>query len=143
MVKKQVSEKRFVVRKARPGLGNGLFATAPIKKGEFILEYKGERIPTKKADVLRTRYLFELDEQWTIDGSTRSNRARYVNHSCRPNCEAIIEKGKINYYALRAIQEGEEIVIDYGDEYFDEFIRPYGCKCAVCTAEERRSSTIA
>ena len=139
-VKKPESDARYITRRSKPGLGNGLFATAPIQKGEFILEYTGKRIPTKEADELTTRYLFEIDDQWTIDGSTRSNTARYVNHSCRPNCEARIEKGKILYYATRNIKEGEEIVIDYGDEYFDEFIRPYGCKCGVCNEEFRSQS---
>jgi SET domain-containing protein len=89
---------------------------------------------------LRTRYLFEIDKHWTIDGSSHDNTARYINHSCKPNCEARIEEGKVMIYALYAIPEGEEITIDYGDEYFDEFIRPHGCRCNACAAEFRSRS---
>ena len=120
---------RFIVRKSGSGKGHGLFALKPIKKGNFILEYIGKKIPTTLADTLKTRYLFEIDEQWTIDGSERSNAARYINHSCDPNCEVYIEKGRIMIYAIKNIAIGEELSYDYGDEYFDEFLRPVGCRC--------------
>ena len=77
-------------------MGDGLFATVPIKKGEFIMEYTGERLPTAIADERESRYLFEIDEDWTIDGSDKSNTARYINHSCDPNAEAeIVEEEEI------------------------------------------------
>ena len=123
---------RFAIRRSRPGLGHGLFATAQIGSGDFILEYTGKRIPTAYADTLDSRYLFEIDRKWTVDGSTRANIARYVNHSCEPNCEAEIRDEKILLYASRDIEKGEELTIDYGEEYFDEFIRPVGCKCRGC-----------
>ena len=126
------SRERFIVRKSRPGLGRGLFAAASYRKGEYLLEYTGKKIPTPYADTLKTRYLFELDSEWTIDGSARSNIARYINHSCAPNAEAGIREGKILISAVRTIRKGEEITIDYDTEYFDEFIRPVGCKCARC-----------
>ena len=124
---------RFVVRRSSPGRGFGLFAREPMGHGEFLLEYTGRHVPTKDADELDTKYLFEIDTYWTVDGSSRSNTARYINHSCDPNCEADIRDGKILIFAMRAIAAGEELTIDYGDEYFDEFIKPYGCKCDVCT----------
>ena len=117
-------------------MGLGLFAHTPIKKGNFILEYTGTRISTALADILTTRYLFEIDETWTIDGSPRSNTARYINHSCKPNCEANIKKGKIMIYAIRPIVPHEELSMDYGDEYFDEFIKPHGCRCGACAAKK-------
>jgi SET domain-containing protein len=125
---------RFEVKDAETGTGRGLFARQTIRKGEFILEYKGKRIPTKAADELSSRYLFELDEQWTVDGPPSRNTAGYINHACVPNAEAQIEAGTderdhINIYALRDIQPDEEVTIDYGQEYFDEFIKPVGCKC--------------
>jgi SET domain-containing protein len=123
------TDERFVVRKSGPGKGHGLFALKPVKKGEFILEYVGKKIPTSLADTLATRYLFEIDGEWTIDGSERSNAARYINHSCDPNCEVYIEKGRIMIYAIKNIAAGEELTYDYGDEYFDEFLRPVGCRC--------------
>lgn len=119
-----------VVRHTHPDVGEGLYAAADIAKGDFIAEYTGEKIPTKIADALGTRYLFELDEEWTIDGETHTNIARYINHSCEPNAEADIHDGHILISATKKIKMGQEITIDYGKEYFDEFIKPVGCKCA-------------
>lgn len=118
-----------------PGLGHGLFATSTLRKGDFILEYKGRRISTPQADESDSRYLFEIDKDWTIDGSLRTNIARYVNHSCKPNCEADIRDDRILIYASRDIAKGEELSIDYGEEYFDEFIKPVGCKCSQCSLQ--------
>ena len=124
---------RFAVKNSRPGTGLGLFATTVIKKRDFILEYTGTRIPTRIADELATKYLFEIDSEWTIDGASRSNTARYINHDCHPNTEAeISEDDRIMISAIQDIAAGIELTIDYGDEYFDEFIRPSGCKCASC-----------
>lgn len=124
-----------MVREASPGLGKGLFAARTYAKGEFIVEYTGTKIPSSTADALKTRYLFELDEAWTIDGEDESNIARYINHSCKPNAEAEIHDGHILISATRRIFPGEEITIDYGEEYFDEFIRPSGCRCVRCYKE--------
>jgi len=125
---------RFEVREAREGTGKGLFACEAIRAGEFIVEYTGVRIPTKEADFHRGRYLFEIDSEWTVDGEPSHNPARYVNHCCDPNAEARIvkdETGKhIMFFAARDIAPGEEITIDYGAEYYNDFIRPGGCKCA-------------
>ena len=123
---------RFEIRSSRPGTGLGLFAIQPIEKDAFILEYTGERIPTAVADERDSKYLFELNSDWTIDGETKENAARYINHDCYPNTESDIIDGKIIIEALRDIAVGEELTIDYGDEYFDEFIRPGGCHCASC-----------
>ena len=131
-----VHDDRFVVRNSRPGTGLGLFATTTIRKGDFILEYTGEKIPTRIADESPSRYLFEIDDEWTIDGETLGNTARYINHDCHPNTEAeISEDDRIEIHATRDIASGEELTIDYGDEYFDEFIRPVVCKCASCEKE--------
>jgi len=125
------------VHRSRPGLGQGLFVTRSFEKGDFIMEYTGRRIPTQYADTLKTRYLFALDDEWTIDGSSRSNLARYINHSCDPNCEAEIHDERIYVLSTRNIVAGEELTIDYGNEYFDEFIRPFGCKCIRCSTHSR------
>ncbi len=111
-------------------MGLGLFATAPIQKGEFIIEYTGELISASEADKRLTKYLFEINKWYTIDGSTRENIARYMNHFCKPNAEVEIEAGQLNFYATRNIKAGEELGYDYGKEYVDEFIKPLGCKCA-------------
>ena len=123
------TDERFAVRRSGPGKGQGLYAKVAIKKGDFILEYVGKKITTAVADTLTTRYLFEIDEDWTIDGSERSNAARYINHSCDPNCEVYIEKGRIMIYAIKNIPAGSELSYDYGKEYFDEFLKPVGCRC--------------
>jgi len=128
---------RFEIRRSKPGMGQGLFAQCDIKKGEFVLEYTGKKIPTTVADSMKdSRYLFEIDEEWTIDGSPRSNTARYINHSCNPNTEAGIVDGRIIVTPVRDIKKGEELTIDYDTEYFDEFTRPVGCKCSA--AKHRR-----
>lgn len=130
------TDKRFVVRRST-GRGLGLYTTVPFKKGDFVIEYTGEKIPTPLADTLTTRYLFEIDEKWTIDGSARGNIARYINHSCDANCETeISEDDKILITAVKKIFPGDELTYDYGDEYFDEFIRPDGCRCGAATCKK-------
>lgn len=123
-------KKCFRVGRSLTGLG--LFATEPIKKKQFIAEYWGRKLPTATVDQLSTRYLFEINSRWTIDGSTRRNIARYINHSCRPNAEASVVKGRILIRAIKNIAPGDEITYHYGRDYFDTFIRSVGCKCAAC-----------
>lgn len=130
-------QRLFKIARSAPGAGLGLFARVPIEAGDFVIEYTGTRIPTSVADEMTTRYLFEINEEWTLDGSGRDNVARYINHSCEPNCESSLENERINIYALRDIDAGEELTFDYGDEYFDTFIRPEGCRCIKC----RRSAS--
>jgi SET domain-containing protein len=120
------------VRVGRSSSGLGLFATGPFRKGEFIAQYWGRKLTEKQADPLETKYLFELNSKWTIDGSTRANTARYINHSCRPNGKIDTDKGIIVIRAKRKIQPGEEITYHYGRNYFTAFIKPHGCRCAHC-----------
>ena len=129
-------------RIGRCATGLGLFATAEIAKGAFIVEYKGRRVSTAEAALLEARgarYLYEINGRWTIDGSSRGNIARYANHSCRPNAESDVVKGKVVLRARKKIKPGEEITYDYGREYFDIFLKPNGCKCAKCV-ERRRTA---
>ncbi|HVM58808.1 MAG TPA: SET domain-containing protein [Candidatus Paceibacterota bacterium] len=118
------------VRRARAGLG--LFATRPYRKGERIIEYFGRTISREEEYTSRSKYLFEVNARKTIDGATRANVARYINHSCRPNCIPEIRSGRVFIEALRRIRPGEEFAYDYGDEYFDEHIKPKGCRCEKC-----------
>jgi SET domain-containing protein len=100
----------------------------------MYIEYVGDIIPTKEADTMKgARYLFELNSKWTINGSARSNLARYVNHSCEPNCESVQQGKRIFIKAISYIQPGEELCYDYGEEYVDEFIAPHGCRCQKCS----------
>jgi uncharacterized protein len=125
-----LSRRRYRVGRSKAGLG--LFALKPIKKGEFIAYYTGRIISNKEADQLWTKYLFELNSRWTVDGSSRKNLARYINHSCRPNAETDVKKLKIIITAIKNIAPGEEITYNYGRAYFNAFIKPIGCKCAAC-----------
>jgi SET domain-containing protein len=118
---------------ARARVGLGLFATAPIARGAYVIDFRGKLIPTARADRMRTRNLFEIDAKWTINGSSRTNIARYINHSCKPNCVARRIARSIRIFALRKIEPGEELTFDYGEEYFDRFIAPAGCKCSKCS----------
>jgi SET domain-containing protein len=134
------TDKRFVVKRT-PGKGLGLYTMVPFKKGDFVIEYTGEKITTEVADTLQTRYLFEIDEKWTIDGADRGNIARYINHSCDPNCEVeISEDDRIMISAIKKIEPATELTYDYGEEYFDDFIKPVGCHCgtAKCRAPAKK-----
>jgi hypothetical protein len=118
------------IRVGRASAGLGLFATRSFKRGERIIEYVGRTITNAEAYTSRSKYLFEVNKRKTIDGTARENIARYINHSCRPNCEPEIERGRIFIDAIKNIKEGQELSYDYGKEYFNEHIRPYGCRCA-------------
>lgn len=134
------SRRRYRVGRSKAGLG--LFALKPIKKGDFIAYYSGRVITTKEADELWTKYLFEINNRWTVDGSNRRNVARYINHSCRPNAETDVKKHKIIITAIRSIQPGDEITYNYGRGYFNAFIKPDGCRCMACHSKPavKRSS---
>lgn len=121
--------------KVKKGIaGLGLFALENIPKDTLIVEYTGEVISNDEADRRGGKYLFEINSKWTIDGKSRTNTARYVNHSCRPNAESDTIGKKVKYFAKRTIKAGEEITVDYGKEYFNDFIKPYGCRCEKCKA---------
>lgn len=133
---KKLTPKKVSVKRSRTGLG--LFAVKEIEKGDFIIEYTGRPITKAEEDKLAgTRYLFEINSRLTIDGSARSNIARYVNHSCRPNAEVDIKKGRVLIFARKKIKPGEEITYDYGQEYWKEFIKPKGCLCDKCLEKKR------
>ena len=130
-----------VFRIGRSSAGLGLFATRPIAKQRYIVTYSGERIATAEATRREQRgakYMFEIDSRWTIDGSSRRNLGRYANHSCRPNAEAVLRRGKIVLVAVRDIAPGDEITYDYGEDYFELFIKPVGCRCAACKRKAAR-----
>jgi SET domain-containing protein len=140
MPAKLVPSRHLRIGRSKAGLG--LFSRVSIKKGQYILRYSGRKIPTETADELDTRYLFEINTRWTIDGSTRRNRARYINHACRPNAEVYFVKHVIKIRAIKNIKPGDEITYHYGRNYFEAFIKDAGCRCLACAkkrAELRRS----
>lgn len=124
--------KQLKIKKGAHGLG--LFTTAPIKKGAFIIEYVGDIITEEEANKRGGQYLFEIDSKWTIDGKSRKNTARYINHSCRPNCETDTKERlkKVLVFAKRNIKEGEELSYDYGKAFWNDYIKPKGCRCDKC-----------
>jgi SET domain-containing protein len=139
----RASGRPFRVGRARTGLG--LFATEPIANGAFIVAYRGVRISHAEAErreARGARYIFEINRRWSIDGSDRRNLARYANHSCRPNAESALSKGQLILRAIRPIATGDEITFDYGEEYFDLFIRPAGCRCVKCRGRRAKARKI-
>lgn len=118
----------------------GLFAGVPIPEGACVIEYIGHVLEDDEWFDLNSRYLFRISENKTINGSPRWNLARNINHSCSPNCQPEIYRGRLFIRALRAIDAGEELTYDYGPEYFEEFIAPRGCLCASCVPRVPRAA---
>jgi len=130
-------------RVGRSHTGLGLFATRPIRKRARIAEYKGRLLKLKdaeKAEARGNRYLYEINSRWTIDGTPRSNLARYANHSCNPNAETTMVKRHVFIYALRNIKPGEEITYDYGVDYFKNVIGRSNCQCGRCRRRRARKA---
>ncbi len=110
--------------------GLGGFAKKPLAQGTRVLEYLGERI-TVAESIERCRQgnqcIFRLNESTHLDGNVDWNPARWINHSCRPNCEAVLIEDRIWLVTLRDIQAGEEVTFDDGYELED--FRAYPCSC--------------
>src|SRR5215468_5812544 len=134
------SNKPYRIGRSRTGLG--LFATQAIKKGTRIIRYFGPLLDSKKKDddAIENKYLFELTNRWTIDGSVRANVARYINHACRPNAESDVRPRKRRVYirAIKNIEPGEEINYDYGIDYFKAYLKAIGCKCDACEKKRKK-----
>jgi SET domain-containing protein len=101
--------------------GRGVYAIAPIKKGARIIEYLGERISHGEADSRYEQkgdddghtFLFIASNRTVIDAGVDGNDARFINHSCAPNCETVIENSRVFIDAIRNIKPGEELGYDY------------------------------
>jgi len=132
--------KPYRIGRSRTGLG--LFATRPIRKGTKIIRYFGPLLDSRKEkdDAIENKYLFELSNRWTIDGSVRENIARYINHGCKPNAESDVKprKRKVFIRAIKNIEPGDEISYDYGTDYFKAYLKPIGCKCDACEKKRRK-----
>ena len=132
--------KKFKVAHGTHGLG--LFTNIDFKKGDLVIEYTGKKISTAMADRRGGQYLFELNNQWTIDGRGRENTARYINHSCQPNCYPEIDEFEkhIFIYAKKTIKSGEELTYNYGPEFWKTHIKPKGCRCTKCLEKNKKIS---
>ena len=131
----------WVVKKSQVH-GSGIFASTSIKKNTKIIEYIGEKITKSEGDrrsekrlkkYLKSQktgsvYIFELNKKYDIDGSPLYNKARYINHSCDPNCEVTGTGLKVWVHAIKNIKKGEEFSYDYGFS-FDEDYKNYPCRC--------------
>jgi SET domain-containing protein len=135
----------IIVRRSRIQ-GRGVFASREIAEGEAIVEYRGALITHAQADAqcddetMRRHhtFLFAVDDRYVIDGAQNGNEARYINHSCEPNCESLIVKRRVFIHALRDIEAGEELVYDYwymtDDDYtLDDLRRVYPCRCGAAS----------
>ena len=130
---------KYIPRKSKYSLsviktlaGLGLKTNDDIKRDSFVIEYYGDLMDADDAYKKAGKYLFEINTKWVVNGAPRYNIARYINHSCRPNCRTDIRGKKIFVYAKRNIKAGEELNYDYGKEYFNDFIKSNGCKCSKC-----------
>src|SRR4051794_788379 len=138
--------------------GKGAFATRKIRKGERIIEYLGERMPWDAAsedpDDPHT-FLFGLsDGNLVINAAIGGNDARWINHSCDPNCEAVEEGDRVFIYALRELEPGEELFYDYGlqideprtpetEKQFQGFCGTKACRGTLLEAEEETEAVVA
>ena len=131
--------------------GNGVFATADLAKGERVVRYKGllrthdeaDRVYADDPDTGHT-FLFTLNDKYVIDANVDGNVARWINHSCDPNCEAVLieheddpEKSRVFIEAIRAIKPGEELTYDYGitlaERHTPRLKKIWACRCGAKT----------
>ncbi|MBK6542741.1 MAG: SET domain-containing protein-lysine N-methyltransferase [Flavobacteriales bacterium] len=148
MAKSEKYAEHKIARRRSKIHGNGVFAIAPIRKGEFIVRYKGKVVTHEEADKQRGgdvgsghTFLFTLNETYLIDANRGGNVARWLNCSCDPNCVAFVhdddsgdpKKEKVIIEALRAIKPGEELTYDYGivlEERYTKVLKDiWACKC--------------
>jgi SET domain-containing protein len=124
--------KNYKVAVKQASAGRGLFALEDIPKDVCFIQYKGRKLSEEEKYTSQSKFLFEIDDDVTLDGYIPGNKARFINHSCKPNSEFDTYKDKVFVFSLRKIKGGEEITVDYGEEYVDEYIKPRGCKCKDC-----------
>jgi SET domain-containing protein len=134
----------FSVRRSRIH-GSGVYAARRIRKGTRIVEYLGERISHDEADARYEAkgdddghtFLFVVNDRVVIDAGVDGNDARYINHSCDPNCETVIEGGRVFIEAVRTIRPGEELGYEYGLTWEStddpEELANYSCRCGAKT----------
>lgn len=138
MKKGRFTPHRFKLRVRASATGRGLFADEAIPKGACIIEYIGRPASLEEMARDEGKYLFWTGKTTMINGNIPENKARFINHSCAPNCEADGPRGRIFIVARRAIKPGEELTYDYGKEYFDKHINPRGCKCTACVRKRAK-----
>jgi SET domain-containing protein len=125
----------FVVFRTSPIHGTGGFARTDIPADTRVIRYVGEEI-TKSESLRRceldNEFIFDLDEEHDLDGSVNWNPARFINHSCAPNCEAQMDDSEVWIVAIRDIKAGEEITFNYNYDLVDYREHPCRCGAANC-----------
>lgn len=142
--------KKIITRKSAIH-GNGVFAARLLEKGERLIEYKGRRRTHDEVDAGDSgdiesghTFLFTLDENWVIDANFEGNAARWINHSCAPNCEAVLiedtdepTRSRVFIEAIRSIDPGEELTYDYGiilaERHTARLKAIWACRCGAST----------
>ena len=123
--------------------GSGVFSTKYIKKNTKIIQYIGEKVTRAEGNIRSEKrlkkflnskedgsvYIFELNSKFDIDGSPLYNKARYINHSCNPNCEVDIKNNEIWISSIKNIKKGDELSYDYGFEFDEDDFMDHKCKC--------------
>lgn len=123
--------------------GTGIIASKTIRKNSKIIQYIGEKITKKEGDRRSAEriknylnkkdegsvYIFELNKKFDIDGSFLYNNARYINHSCKPNCEVDIINNEIWIISIKNIKKGDELAYDYGYAFDIDDYQDHICRC--------------
>src|SRR5829696_3712758 len=134
----------FEIRES-PIQGRGAFATRSIPAGIRLIEYAGERLTPEQADARypdadderHHTYLFAIDDDVVIDAAVNGNDARWINHSCDPNCDAVIDAGRIWIETIRQLMPGEELAYDYAyvleERHTPAAKRRFPCNCGAAS----------
>jgi uncharacterized protein len=150
----RTSMARRIAARRSPIHGNGVFALVDIPRATELIEYRGKRLTHAQADRLYANtsetghtFLFTLNDKYVLDANSEGNIARWINHSCKPNCRALLEedpdgdprKDRVLIETLRPLKAGEELTYDYGI-VLDERLTPrlkaiWACRCGArnCT----------
>jgi hypothetical protein len=125
--------------------GLGAFATSAMLSGVRLIEYAGQRLTPAAADARypdvegerHHTFLFAIDDHVVVDAAVGGNEARFINHSCAPNCDAVIDDGRIWIETIRDIAAGEELAYDYAlvlpERHTPAAKREYPCHCGAIT----------
>jgi SET domain-containing protein len=133
----------FEIRRS-PIQGLGAFANRAIPAGTRIIEYAGERLTPSEADARypdddgrHHTFLFAIDDDVVVDASVNGNEARFLNHSCAPNCDVVVDDKRLWIESIHDIEEGEELVYDYAyilqERHTPAAKRRYPCHCGAVT----------
>lgn len=139
------TDQRYFEIRSSPRHGVGAYALRDLPAGTRLIEYAGERITEAEGDARYPEvpgqeiitYLFAIDDDIVIDAAVGGNDARFINHSCDPNCDAVVEDGRIWIETIRDVNAGEELAYDYAfvlpERHTPAAKRRYPCRCGAAT----------